>query len=329
MRLSIFNSSRRLLVAILLGVALGVGLWEAALRRGGLPPAQPKKKPVIQLAGGFPSLVLGDSRADTGLVPSVLADALQCGKAGNLGAAGTSPINQIELLNLMGLHPRFLVIAVSPASVYGDIFYHDPRVVAAELKKERRGATLREWIDHPYDHSEAILGRQAKQYLRIGLGFEGVGALLWGSPLAPSRGPDGWNRRKPVGEREAFLRMVNMEAYKKQALKGSSAAMPLRDKAFKQAFRALGPGVHAALVRLPVAPEIKALEDDRFPDFDQRMSGLAAKLGVPYVDRVPGFETDWAGSDWSHLTRDQAVDYTTRLARLLAKLGAGCGPGAR
>jgi hypothetical protein len=326
-RLSIFNSSWHLLVVILLGVALGVGLTEAALRRAGLPLPESKKKAVIRLADDFPALVLGDSRADTGIVPSVLADALQCGEMGNLGAAGTSPINQLELLNLMGLHPRLLIIAVSPASVYGGTFYRDPRAVAADLKKERRGVTPREWIGHPYDHCEALLSGMAKHHLRISLGFKGMRALLSGSPLAEYRSPDGWNQLQPAGEREAFLRMVNMQAYKKQALKRSAEALPLRDKAFKQAFRALGPGVHAALVRLPVSPEVKALEDGRFPEFDQRMSEIAAKLGLPYVDWVLGFETDWAGTDWSHLTRNQALDYTSRLAPVLVDLGVGCRPG--
>lgn len=326
MRLSIFNSSWRLLAAILLGVALGAGLTEIALRRAGLPPPESKKKAVIRLADDFPALALGDSRADTGLVPSILSRALQCGEMGNLGTAGTSPINQLELLNLMGLHPRLLIIAVSPASVYGGTFYRDPRAVAADLKKERRGATPREWIGHPYDHLEALLGGMAKNHLRISFGFKGLRALLTGSPLAEYREPDGWNQLQPAGEREAFLRMVNMEAYKKQALKRKAEALPKRDKAFRQAFRALGPGVHAALVRLPVSPEIKALEEARFPDFDQRMSELAKKLHIPYVDQVPGFETDWAGSDWSHLTRDQALDYTSRLAPVLARLGVGCEP---
>jgi hypothetical protein len=326
-RLSIFNSSWHLLAAILLGVSLGVGLTEAALRRAGLPLPEPKNKPVIKLADDFPALVLGDSRADTALVPSILAKATGCGPIGNLGAAGTSPINQLELLNLMALHPRLVLIAVSPASVYG-AFYRDPRAVASDLKKERRGATLREWVNHPYDHSEALLGGWAKRHFLISLGFKGVRALVTGVPMPEYRGPDGWNRLQPAGEREAFLRMVNMQAYRKLALKRNEETMALRDKAFKQAFRGLGPGVRGALIRIPSAPEILAIEDERFPDFDQRMTALGTKLGLPYVGQVPGFKTNWAGTDWSHLTMDQAVEFSMRLAPILEGLGVGCDPAA-
>ncbi len=325
MRLSIFNSSWHLLAAVALCVALGVGLTEAALRRAGIPLPLRKDKPVIEMVGDFPALALGDSRVDAGIAPQALAGAIGCGPLGNLGAAGTSPINQLQLLELMGVRPRFILLAVSPASVYGS-FYRDPRAVAADLKRERRGVTVREWVNHPYDHAEELLGGWAKSHLLISLGFKGLRALVTGERMPEYRGPDGWNQVQPRGEREAFLRMVNMEAYRKLALKRNEETMALRDKAFKQAFRGLGPEVRAAVVRIPVAPELRSLEESRFPDFDDRMAALCAKLQLPYVARVPAFQDDWAGTDWSHMSRDLALDFSAGLAGVLREVGAGCRP---
>lgn len=263
-------------------------------------------------------MILGDSRADAGLDPWVISQVLDV-HAVNLGQEGWSPINQLQVLRLMGDRPKFLLIAVSPASLYGGTFYRDPKAVEKAWRREREGDSLSKVVQFPFDHSEAWLSSRVKAHMHLGRGFAGLVALFRGH-VVEYRDSLGWNHVSPLGERRNYVRLVNVEAYKVHVLKHTGTDMEGRDGQFAEAVRALAPARVAALVRLPCSPELKAIEDGAFPDFDARMGRLAARLGAPYVWNGMDYDPDWSEGDGSHLNAAEARDYSEALARRILSL---------
>lgn len=303
-----------MLPAIVAGVLLGLVGVEAAYRLRGIPLPQPRKKDIARLAKGADLMILGDSRADAGLDPWVIGQILG-DRAVNLGQEGWSPINQLQILKLMNVHPRILLIAVSPASVYG-AFYRDPAAIEKAWLREQEGEPFSRVMKFPFKHSEAWLSSHVKAHLHIGRGFAGLVALFRGH-VVEYRDSLGWNRVSPLGERRNYVRLVNLEAYEDHILKRPATDLSVRDERFAQAVADLAPARVAALVRLPCSPELRAIEDRAFPDFDARMGQLAVQFRAPYIWNGMDYDPDWSKGDGSHLTAGEARDYSTALARRL------------
>ena len=311
MRLSIFNS-RWLIWPILALFLAGASSAEVYYRSLHLKP-QERKKDVFALAGARDLLIVGDSRADAGLVPSVLGRALSIPNGANLGSEGVSPINQLEVLALMGERPRLIIVAVSPASVYG-IFYRPPpyaqKMVAAREHHSDRGA--RQVLEAPFHTTEGVLSGFAKEHLYVAGGFKTLRAAFWGGGYGEVRHKDGWLQVNPLGERAAFTRLVNVQAYSKLTFKGT-VDLSARDAVLGSALDGMRKTACLVLVRLPCAPGLRAIENQHVPDFDRRMQAVAAARSMTYIASLPGFQVDWSECDGSHLLAPAAEDYSKRL----------------
>jgi len=317
-RLSIFNS-RWLIWPILALFLAGASAAEVYYRSLHLKP-QERKKDVFALAGAKDLLIVGDSRADAGLVPSVLGSVLGAADAANLASEAVSPINQLEVLALMGERPHIIIVAVSPASVYG-IFYRVPpyaqKMVAAHERPSDRSA--RQVLEAPFHATEGVLSEFAKKYLYVAGGFKSLRAAFWAGGYGEVRHEDGWLQVNPLGERAAFTRLVNVQAYSKLTFKGT-VDLSARDSALGAALDGMGKPVCLVLVRLPCAPELRAIEDQHFPEFDRRMEAVAATHSVKYIAALPGFHVDWSESDGSHLLAPAAEDYSKRLGAQILRV---------
>ena len=311
MRLSIFNS-KWLIWPILALFLAGASAAEIYYRSLHLKP-QERKKDVFALARARDLLIVGDSRADAGLVPSALGPALGASDAANLGSEAVSPINQLEVLALMGERPHLIIVAVSPASVYG-IFYRVPpyarNMIAARNRRSDR--TPRKVLEAPFKATEGVLSQFAKEHLYVAGGFKTLRAAFWTGGYGEVRHEDGWLQVNPLGERAAFTRLVNVQAYSKLTFKGT-VDLSARDSALGAALDGMGRKVCLVLVRLPCAPELRAIENQHFPDFDARMEAVAAAHSVAYIAALPGFHVNWSESDGSHLLAPVAEEYSRRL----------------
>ena len=306
-------------MAIVLLVAVGLALVEWAYVARSIP-FKLDRKDFQSLARKGDLLVLGDSRADVDVDPETLGRALGYPRAVNVADAGKSPINQMQLLSMMDLDPAFLVIVVSPASVYGT-FYRNPKAVRKDLERERKGDSLSKIIHTPYDYSEPALSNFAKAHLHLARGFNGLRAILAGH-VNRFWDERGWDHLADLGDNRNYVALINLDAYRANVLNTGKGIEDERDKAFREAYLALCPAPQAVLVRTPCSPEIRALEDGRFPDFDARMERLASSMGLFFWPPPPDFTPDWSRADGSHLTVEQAAAYTRRLVQAFLRQGA-------
>jgi hypothetical protein len=67
-----------------------------------------------------------------------------------------------------------------------------------------------------------------------------------------------------------------------------------------------------ALVRMPIHPAIRELEDRFRPDFSRDMQELASKLGIPWLDHSSAGDS-LAFTDGNHLTYGSAQSYSRQL----------------
>jgi hypothetical protein len=66
------------------------------------------------------------------------------------------------------------------------------------------------------------------------------------------------------------------------------------------------------LVRLPVSEGMRAIETDKFPDFDLRILELARKCDISYINLI-GASGEYLTTDTHHLWKEDAIRVTERL----------------
>jgi hypothetical protein len=320
-RLSIFDSRSSLLWAIVATVFAGTCAVEAYYVSKGIPISC--KKDELLLARTHGRLILGDSRAETGLVPETLTHVLGAGEWANVALPGRSPINEILSLEWIGARPSLALVAVSPASIYG-AFYVDPQVPKREFENNRDTLVrVYRWIRYPYRHSEKILSEWVKARFRFPYGFQGLAAVALYGAVSDRFDAFGWRDLRRLGDEAQFTRVWNRHFYQDECLKPNSFGRDEIDRVFAAALSGLRRGGDVAMVRLPCSPEIRAIENRFYPDFDTRMRLLAAAEGIRYFEEMAEVEIDWRGSDGSHLPNPEvATEVTEKVGRRLAS-GAG------
>lgn len=276
------------------------------------------------LVQGSDLLVVGDSRGQSDIVPSVLERAGICTQGANICLPGASPINQCQILVQAKILPKQVVFVTSPASVYG-IFYQKPESVLATFSRNRGPAKrILSGFKHPYAYLEGALVRPVKQRMRVTYGLQGFfGAAFYGV-IPESYDRSGWHALTRLGDDVNFTRRVNLEGYANHLLeKGGEGEPSTRDRAMAEAMGKMQPRVHFVVIRAPCAPEMRAVEDGAFPNFDERMQRVVSPLGVQYITDVPLDGVDWALTDTSHLSALDALRYSKSLAVELQKTRVG------
>jgi hypothetical protein len=79
----------------------------------------------------------------------------------------------------------------------------------------------------------------------------------------------------------------------------------------------LQPHGRVLLVRVPTGPEMAALEQEYQPDFDKRLTALAAQKRIPYLNYLA---QPYPTNDGNHITRGAAEQFSQRLANDIAQL---------
>ncbi|MDQ2772720.1 MAG: hypothetical protein M3Y54_19720, partial [Bacteroidota bacterium] len=87
--------------------------------------------------------------------------------------------------------------------------------------------------------------------------------------------------------------------------------------ALRQTLAFLQPHGRVVLVRLPVGPGLRTLEQQYQPNFEAQMHRLAADFSVPYLDYSAA---PYATSDGNHLQKAASEKFSQQLAADLAAL---------
>ncbi|MEQ8706291.1 MAG: hypothetical protein RIC19_20325 [Phaeodactylibacter sp.] len=106
-------------------------------------------------------------------------------------------------------------------------------------------------------------------------------------------------------EAETIIRLTNKKIPAPERLKALSDLVA--------SLNALGSVI---LVRMPVSPDVREKEDAIFPDFDEKLKGLAARADVPYLD-FSEQSSDFTFFDAHHLNVEGSRVFTRVLAKAI------------
>ena len=301
----------KLLLRLLL-LAAAAGLGAAALlpvvQRGGVDAFYGR---FASPAAG--SLVLGTSRAAQGIRPAVLAERLAGQFEGPLlNYAFTlthSPYGPAYLasirrklrpevrhgLFLVAVDPWSLSAANGPAGAAEADVFPEAQSFIGQLHQVSQRPNL------------AYLTRyQTKPLYRLPLDYATATERLH---------PDGWLEVN-IGLDSAQVRArTARKLLDYRRLAASQHLAPGRLAALRQTLTFLQPHGRVVLVRLPIGPGLRALEQQYQPTFDAQMRQLAADFSVQYIDYSAA---PYATTDGNHLQKPASSTFSQQLATDLA-----------
>ena len=254
------------------------------------------------------SLVLGTSRAAQGIRPAVLAARLGGQFAGPLlNYAFTlthSPYGPAYLASIRRkLRPQvrngLFVLAVDPWSLSltgPEGVYPEDNSFIGQLHQVSQNPNL------------AYLARyQTKPLYRLPLDYATATERLH---------PDGWLEVRIGTDSAQVAARTDRKVWEYRRLAASQHLSAGRLRALRATIAFLQPHGRVLLVRLPVGPALRQLEQAYRPDFDALMRQAAADFAVPYLDYSA---RPYATIDGNHLQRDASASFSRRLA---ADIGA-------
>ena len=288
--------------------ALGAALLLPVVLRGGVDAFYGR---FASPAAG--SLVLGTSRAAQGIRPAVLAARLGGQFEGPLlNYAFTlthSPYGPAYLASIRRkLRPEvrhgLFIVAVDPWSLSAP---GRADTLLNEVFPEAKSfiGQLREVSQSP---NLAYLTRyQTKPLYRLPLDFATATERLH---------PDGWLEVN-IGFDPAQVRArTARKLLDYQQLAATQHLSAGRLAALRHTIEFLKPHGRVVLVRLPVGPGLRALEQQYQPGFQRQMQQLAAAFAVQYLDYSTA---PYATTDGNHLQKEASAGFSQRLANDLAR----------
>lgn len=258
------------------------------------------------------ALILGNSKAAQGIVPSVLNNKLfpEFGaKIYNYSfTVYNSPFGPVYLESLAkkldeNSKRGYFVITVDPWSIASDINDPDNQEKFAEnngflasinnVNSTPNIFYLLRWFENPF--YEIILMKLKNDFSKLH--------------------PDGWlevrggkRKEREVLKRREFMvdfysDYLNKYSYSKKRFENLQKTIAyLKDK---------GP---VFLVRMPLHQDILSIDDKLDPEFNRKMENLSKAYGIPYFD-FNDSESQWEYKDGLHLTVESALDFSEELSK--------------
>lgn len=97
------------------------------------------------------------------------------------------------------------------------------------------------------------------------------------------------------------------------------AFSPDRLEALKETLRTLSAWGRCVMVRTPVHPEMRVLEDNFIPDFDLKMEDAGEEFNIPYLNYI-SMSDSLRTHDANHLDAESAVAFSKMLGKDIAKV---------
>jgi len=249
------------------------------------------------------TLVLGDSRFETAVDP-VTFEGMGAGRdrVANLAISSGSVTREMEMLIELGCTGRTLILLASPGTVL---------VWQGGVPPGKSHAS---W----YDRIESELTAAAQASLLISLGqpafFYAVG--LRKTLNIPQ--PNGWIRVMTRRSTDVIDRSI--EASWQERFGEVAADNPGSLARFESALAALQ-SLHnqIVVVRNPIHPVMRDVEDAHFADFDGQIDAIAGRHGVRYLPEASFPLTEGITYDGVHYDSRRAAQFSRLLAARLAE----------
>jgi hypothetical protein len=261
------------------------------------------------------SLILGTSRAAQGLVPGEV-DTGALGVAGPMfnfaftsatsrwGPAYLGAIERKLTLN----EPRatgLFILEVSPLSItvkQGEGLREDASFLA-----RLKSVSLNPNVEYPFYNAERGVDI-----------LEGLLQLASGN-VRKQLHPDGWLEVTVPDRAQRFESRFRGKMIENRRSFDNAELSPVRLEYLARTIALLQTRGRVVLARLPVHPEMLALENSAMPEFSSDMVALSKRFDVPYVDM-----TDLSASvnttDGSHLEKSSSRSVTRELVARLRRL---------
>ncbi|MEM1084370.1 MAG: hypothetical protein AAGI48_09615 [Verrucomicrobiota bacterium] len=285
---------RFVLGVLILAVAVVASLWGFAHLAGGrtdpfyLRFATPKQD----------SMILGTSRAAQGMRPEVMNEVLEGAGLFNFSfTVASSPYGKkytecirrklsdtdAEGLFILTVDPWSVSSTSSDPNDESSFRENRSRIEIGEVSTHPNFEYLFDYFDGNY--SEILTNR-------------------WVAPFQLHE--DGWlEPRIPLSESARTSRREKKIAEYRELAK-SYRRSSSRLASIEELVSLLSERGEVYLVRLPVSPEMRAIENEAFPGFDEEMVASSSKWGVPYLS-MRDKSSDYGFTDGHHLDPDSAA----------------------
>lgn len=299
MRLSICNSSRQYIIAVLVFLVFLAGV-ESYYRSGNIP-AEEQRISTDALPREHAIYLIGDSRVMCGVNPEIIDAHLPDFSTINLGQNGLNLNLFLNASEQDFKKPGILLIGVSPASLFG-------KFNSGRSKSINKILHISDYLNDEYAKLHFLS-------LHYSYGFAGLlDVALSGQPSIRST-KLGWHPIFRTDRDQAFCRGLNYYTYKNIVLEriDSISANKASEK-FSQILGALKVHYKIILFRVPTSPVMRGVENENFGWFDAEISRIATGLGIQYFSSPANFTYGEQGADYSHLNYYKATEYSQLLA---------------
>lgn len=290
-----------------------VGIIEDIYSKNNIPPHEAK----LEKCNSKNSIIIiGDSRAKLGLVPAVFAENNKYQGAYNIAGAGASINYQIENV-ITGFTNCLIIIAVSPASVIGR--FADADWETKDIREPGLYERIMKMGRNIQGKIENRLMYKIENTFKFPYGFQGIMELIFYGTTSEFANSFGWTSKKLFGSDVNYNQGVNYYYYNTKLLNIDQKYYKKNIGRFETNITQLRKDNYIVLVRLPIDKKLKDLENAKCPDFDDVCEQIAGKNNILYIKSLPNFEYDNKNSDFSHLSREQAIKFSELVNGIIVK----------
>jgi hypothetical protein len=307
------SNSKYLFLTIVFCVLCGLALTESYYNYKNVPAdfgnAQFKRMK-LPVNSRKTIVYLGDSRSNAGIVPAVLNEKIKGYTAFNAGAKGGNIFELIDYVKSLNKDFGLIIVVVSPSSVFG-AFVHD----TVETVKNKISLSFIE-NGSLFNRIETDIMETHMRNFKFLYGYTELKNVFFYGEISHYFTPDRWESDTHFGSSVNFSRAYNYYGYKLRNLcnSGNLEFLNATKIKFSSYINDLKKTHMVLLVRLPISKELKKLEDERFPWFDDFILSTAENNKIKYLYNFSESLLSDPNNDGSHLSHHQAIRFSESFA---------------
>jgi hypothetical protein len=307
------SNSKYLFITIIFFVVCGLALTQAYYNYKNSPTDFGSSKMInIELSGNTNNTIvtLGDSRAGAAFVPEILDKNIPGTKTYNLGSRGGGIYGMMSNVISSGKPFKLVVVCVSPASLFGSFAYDS---IVNEIKPVNLSAPS---SGNLFKRVNTKLISIFDRNFKFAYGFSNLVNLMQYGEIPHYFTRDGWESNIRFGSDVSYAQAYNYYGYKTRLL-CNSGNIPLLENLkieFLSSVNSLITNQKVIFIRLPVSSEMRQLENERFPWFDDFVSGVASGNNIKYLNNFSDSFMSDPNNDGSHLSHYKAIEFSEMIS---------------
>jgi hypothetical protein len=261
-------------------------------------------------------LIIGDSRAGCAFVPEIIDIKIPSAKTYNPSSRGGAIYGIINNIGLYDKPFKLVVICVSPVSMFGAFAYDS-------IKNQTKKINLTTpFSGNLYERVNLKLSDLVVRNFKFTYGFKELKNLFLYGNISHYITYDGWESNMYFGSFVRYSRICNYYGYKNRLLcnSGNKEFLEKYKNEFSSLIKTLVKNQKIVLVRLPVSPELRQLENERFPWFDEYILDVSAENKIKYLNNFSDSFMSDPNNDGSHLSHYQAIHFSEMISDTLIGL---------